>query len=445
MTTKRINGRSTVWTGWIGNDVAPRRLTQSIALEESPVPGLLRTAVTVLSGLMALFIGWSAFASVEEVASAPGQIVPSGYIQDIQHLDGGVVREILVREGDMVERGQALLKLDATSADADLGQMKARQTALQLQVARLRQFAEGKGDAKGLSGDEKAILASMVEARRRQQDVLRDQLAGKQKELQANMANRDALQKNVALMQQEYQISQQMAAKGSGSKIDAMSAERQLNALQGQYNQAVNQVNQSHDAVSEMASRLQSLDADLNQEAMKNLGTAQAQLDEVDKQITKLQSAASRAVIAAPVRGIVKGLAVHTIGAVVEPGKVLMEIVPVNEELEVEALVSPSDIGNLKTGEPVKVKVSAFDASRYGSVPGTLQSISASTFQNEQGMTFYRARIRLARNYVGNDPSRNLILPGMTVQTEIITGDKTVLAYMLKPLNTAAQGALHER
>ena len=442
---RRSTDTATVWTGWIGHDIAPRRLTQSIALEESPVPGLLRTGVTVIAFLIALFIGWSAFATVEEVAAASGQIFPSGYIQDIQHLDGGIVRAILVHEGDLVASGQPLLKLDATGADADLGQMRSRQGALRLQVTRLRRFASGNGDMSGLTGDERAILASMVEARSTQQRVLRDQLAGKQKELQADTANRDALRKNVVLMQKEYDLNRQMAAKGSASTLDAMTSERELNALQGQYDQAVNQVNQAQDAINEVQSRLQSLDADLRQEALKNLGTAQAQLDEVDKGLGKLEGAASRTTISAPVRGIVKGLAVHTIGAVVEPGKVLMEIVPVNDELLVEALVSPSDIGNLKIDAPVKVKVSAFDSSRYGIVPGRLQSISASTFQNDQGQTFYRVKIKLDRNYVGSEPGRNLILPGMTVQSEIITGEKTVLDYLLKPLHMVTQTAFHER
>lgn len=434
------------WTQWMGGDVAPRHLTQSIALEESPVPGILRTCVTILGTLMLAFAVWSSIAEIEEVASAPGQIVPSGYIQNIQHLEGGIVREILIHEGDLVQAGQPLVKLDATSAESDLGQMKARQMSLQLQAERLKSFADNTDiSPESLSPEERAILSSMIDARTNQQNVLRDQLSQKQKELQGIIANREALQKNVTLMEKEYEITKEMSTKGSTSKLDAMTSERELNAMKGQYGAIQNQEKQARDAIREFENRLSSLDSDLRQDAMKNLGQVQAQLAETNNAITKLESAANRTTLTAPVSGIVKGLSVHTIGAVVEPGKVLMEIVPIGGDLVVESLVSPADVGNLKVGQPVKVKVSAFDSSRFGSAPGKLQSVSASTFQNEQGQTFYRVKISLEHNYVGNDPSRNLILPGMTVQAEIITGQKTVLDYLLRPLHMVTQSAFRER
>jgi adhesin transport system membrane fusion protein len=139
-----------------------------------------------------------------------------------------------------------------------------------------------------------------------------------------------------------------------------------------------------------------------------------------------------------------KGLEIHTIGAVIEPGKTVMEIVPVEKDLEVEAMVPPSDVGHMKTGQPVKIKVSAYDFSRYGNVTGVLENISASTFQSEKKESFYKAKIKLDRNYVGNDETRNLILPGMTVQAGIITGNKTILQYLLKPLQVATDSAFHE-
>lgn len=435
------------WPRMVDSDPAMRHLTQSIALEESPVPGVLRTCVTVIGALMAGFMVWAAVAEIDEVASAPGQIIPSGYIQNIQHLDGGIVRDIQVREGDLVQAGQPLLKLDATGAESDLGQMTARQKSLQLQAERLKSFAESGGEIvpEILSPDERAILASMADARANQQKVLRDQLAQKQKELQSIISSRDALQKNVTLMEKEHQITKEMSLKGATSKLEVMTSERELNALRGQYGAMLNQEKQARDAIREFENRLSALDTDLKQDAMKTLGQVQAQLEEVNNAVIKLQSAAQRTTITAPVNGIVKGLSVHTIGAVIEPGKVLMEIVPVSDDLMVEALVSPADVGNLKVGQPVKVKVSAFDSSRFGSTPGRLKGISASTFQNEQGKTFYRAHISLDQHHVGNDPDRNLILPGMTVQAEIITGEKTVLDYLLRPLHMVTQTAFRER
>lgn len=425
----------------------PRQMTQSIALEESSVPGVLNTGVTIAAILLIIFTGWSAFTTVKEVAVAQGQIVPSGYIQTIQHLEGGIVREIMVEDGQLVEKGQPLLKLDDTNANADLGQMTARQHALELQAARLRSFAqEGfSPDAKPLTPDEAAILNSMEQARTSQQNVLRDQIAQKEKELQGIIASRAALEKNLGLTREEYRINKTMAARGSVSKIAVMSSERQVNQLEGELQLSIAQANQTMAALDEARNRVQSLDADLKQEAMKNLGQVEAELAEINKTLHKLQNVSNRTVVTAPVRGIVKGLSVHTIGSVVEQGKVLLEIVPVEEDMMVEALVSPSDVANLKEGQEVNVKVTAYDFSRFGAVKGQVSNVSASTFQNEDGQSFYKTRIKLQNNFIGDQDKHNLLLPGMVVQADIVTGQKTILEYLLKPIKSTTATAFRER
>ncbi len=424
---------------------APKHLAQSVALEESPVPGALHTGVTIIACLLTVFMVWAAFTNVNEVAVAQGQIIPSGYIQTVQHLEGGMVREILVEDGQLVEKGQPLLKLDDTNANADLGQMMARQHSLELQASRLRSFARDDGAVKPLTPEEQAILTSMEEARTSQQNVLNDQIAQKDKELQGIIATRAALQKNLVLIREEYAINKKMAARGSVSKMAVMSSERDKNMMEGQLAESISQENQALAARDEIVNRLQSLQADLKQEAMKNLGQIEAELAEINKSITKLQSASNRTTIDAPIRGIVKGLSVHTIGSVIEQGQTLLEIVPVDEEMMVEALVSPSDVGNLKPGQSVNIKVTAYDFARFGSVPGTLESVSASTFQSEDKKSFYKTRIKLERNYIGKNPDKNIILPGMVIQADIITGKKTILEYLLKPIHTTMQTAFQER
>lgn len=422
----------------------PRHLTQSISLEESPLPPLLSVAVAMIGTLLFVFLFWASFTYVEEIASAAGQVVPSSYVQSIQHPDGGVVKDIMVEDGQLVEQGQELLRLDGTNANADLGQMLSRQKSLQLNAARLRSFVAN-NNARTLDEDQTAILNSMREARAGQQKVLQDQIAQKQKELKALDATRSALQKNVALMDRETRMHEEMAVKGIGSQLTAITSERQLNQMRGQLEETVTGQTRARDAINEAQSRSQSLDADLKQEAMKTLGQVEAELDEVNKSLSKVESAADRTTIKAPVRGVIKGLALHTLGAVVEPGKILMEIVPVEKNLLVEAMVQPSDIGNLALRQPVKIKVSAYDFSRFGNVPGFVQNISATTFQTEKGESYYKVKIKLEQPYVGNDPTRNLILPGMTVQAGIVTGNKTVLQYLLKPLQVATDSAFHER
>lgn len=426
------------------NDNELSELVAPITEDEPRVPHLLKFGVLMIGAVLAVFLIWASIAPVEEIASAQGQVVPNGYVQTIQHLEGGMVRDILVHDGDMVDKGQVLLRLDNVSANADLGQMRARQNALRHQAMRLRGFVSGSMPVTDLSENERAILSSMQEARASQQNVVRDQLAQKEKELRALQATETALRKNLPLLQKETGMHQSMAAKGYGSQLVAMNSERELNQLQGQLQEIASQKSRARDGINEARNRLQSVDADFRQDAMKNLGLVEAELAEVNKSIAKTEDVASRTNVVSPVRGVVKGLSIHTLGAVIEPGKVLMEIVPVEEDLIVEAMVQPNDIGHLKNGQPVKVKVSAFDFSRYGAVTGRLNTISATTFQNEKDQSFYKVKIRMDRNYVGKNPQKNTILPGMVVQADIVTGDKTVLQYLLKPIHVTMANAFHE-
>ena len=439
------NGVMPALRRFFNNNDTPRELTQSIALEEAAVPRVIRSAVVVISVLLVGFLVWAGMSKVEEIAVASGQVIPSGYIQSIQHLEGGIVRQIMVEDGDIVEKGQALIKMDDTAANADLGQMQARGQALQAQALRLRSFTNANSDNAKMSVEEKAILTSMQDARTGQQNVIRDQMAQKQKELQTLNATRGALEKNLGLMSQETSMYQGMAKDGYGSKLMAMTSQRELNQMRGRLDEVINQQNAAKDAIREAQSRLVSLDADLKQDAMKNLAQVDAELAEVNKSLDKVQGAASRTVMVAPVRGVVKGLSVHTLGAVIEPGKVLMEVVPADEKMVVEAMVSPNDIANLRTGQEAKIKISAFDFSRYGYAKGKLESISASTYQAKKGESFYKVKIGLDQDYIGLNPQANRILPGMMVQADIVSGEKTILQYLLKPIHAAASDALHEK
>lgn len=425
-------------------------LTQSIVLDETPLPRLLGFCVVMMACLMTGFIGWATLAPIDEMTTASGQIVPSGYVQSVQNLDGGVVNAILVEDGQIVHKGQILFRLDATNADADFGQMTARQESLRQQAWRLKSFVTADHDGKTmshntrLSAEERAILDSMIVSRSSQKRVLLDQLAQKQKEQAALMSTRVALQKNLDLTEEQNRMYNDIAEQGAGSRIMVISSERDVNQLRGQLDETNSSLRQIDDAMREIHSRIVSLDADLKQDAMKNLGQVEAELREIDKTLAKTKGAAERTNVVAPVDGIVKGLSVHTLGAVIQPGQLLMEIVPVDKDMVVEAAVLPSDIGHVKVGQPVKVKISAFDFSRYGSVPGKVDNISATTFQTDKDESFYKVKVTLDRAYVGNDPRQNRITPGMTLQANIVTGKKTVMQYLLKPIQYALDGAFHE-
>lgn len=443
--TRQI-GREPV--GWFirHEEPLPRHLTQSIALEESALPHIARVGVALIGAIMASFLIWAANTEVEEIASAMGQVIPSSHVQTIQHLEGGIVKSILVRDGQLVEQDQPLLQLDDTSAGADLGQIRAREQALAMQAERLRRFT-GSGAHQDivLSEKEQAILRSMEDARASQRAVISEQLAQKQQELKRLTSLREALEKNVALLDRENAIRQYVAQKGYGSLLTALTSERELNQMRGQLDDTTTQVEQAKDAIRESQSRLTSVDADLRQEAMKTLGQVEGELAQVRESLEKIAGTARRTLITSPMRGLVKGLSVNTLGAVAEPGKVLLEIVPVDSELMVEAMVLPTDVGHLRPGQTVNVKVSAYEFSRYGTVPGLLENVSATTFVTPDGRAFYKTKVKLERTYVGKDPARNIIMPGMTVQADIITGSRTVLQYLLKPIYVSRLTAFHER
>lgn len=427
----------------------PGTLTQSYLLEEAWTSRLLAFGVCLIAGIITLFLAWASIAHVDEMAVANGQVVPSGYVQSVQHPDGGIVRRIAIQDGQFVKKGQTLMVMDATNANADLGQMLARQSSLRHQALRLKSYVSNQevknqaGD-NNLTGQEKAILDSMEQSRQLQQDVLLDQIAQKQKELSALSASRNALEKNVSLLSQQTKMYDDMVRSGSGSQMMVMNSERDMNQLRGQLEETISSQRRAQDAIREAQNRLLSVGADLKQDAMKSLGQVEADLRELDKAIEKAKGVADRTTVSAPVNGIVKGLAVHTIGAVIQPGQVLMEVVPVDREMIVETSVSPSDIGHIRAGQAVKLKISAYDFARYGNVPGVVDNVSATTFQTDKDETFYKVKVRLQKNYVGADPEKNRIMPGMTVQANIVTGEKTVMQYLLKPIQYTLDTALHE-
>jgi len=242
----------------------------------------------------------------------------------------------------------------------------------------------------------------------------------------------------------ENEMRQTMALRGLISRLDAMASQRELNELEGRLNETIQQERQAEGAIAEAESKLISLDADLRQQAMKELGTVEGDLAETRESITKYQGIVDRARMTAPMNGVVSGLKVNAIGSVVEPGKVVLQLVPADQELVVESNIAPSDMGNVRTGELVRVKVSAYDFARHGAVTGRLESVSATTFQTEDGKSFFKARIKLDQSFVGKNPERNPILPGMTVQADIVTGQKTILDYLLRPVQLAMETGFHE-
>lgn len=428
-------------------------LTRSVLYEETPNRNLIRLTALVIGASFLLFLIWASIVEVNEVTQASGEIMPSGYAQVVQHLEGGIVSEILVEEGELVEQGQTLLRMGGTGAEQDFVALSNRQNSLLLQAERLRALAfDQEPDFSSITGgDEDAIayqnrlLESARQSYEGELSILKDQVAQKSKAVEALQAQRNAVKAELNSATELLGMKQTLEKKGSASRKDVIDSERDVARLQGEIQSIDAQISEARDAISEFQNRQQTLTVQNQEEALNELEDIENQIAENRERLTKQEARVGRMEIKAPVRGLVKGLKVNTIGGVVTAGEPLMEIVPLDQTLIVEAQIAPREIGNLRVGQPARIKVTAYDFSRYGVIDGTLEFLSATTFMNDDGGSFYKARISMDKSYVGPDETKNLILPGMTVEADIITGKKTILAYLLKPIHTSLDTAFRER
>jgi HlyD family secretion protein/adhesin transport system membrane fusion protein len=428
-----------------------RHLTLAIQLEEGRAPRLMQLSVWLMIAIVIVALTWAAVTRVAQVARAPGEIMPNGHLQPVQHLEGGIVAEVLVHEGDLVDAGQVLVRLDHTGVAAELDQLRTRERSLRLQAERLRAFAEGRvaeladDQEQGLSIDQAAILRSQERARTSQRNVLERQIAGRRADLEALIGQQKTLQRQSAITAEALDMRKTLSEKGLNSRLTFLDVQREMNRVQGELSTVTTNIGRAREAVAEAEQRLIELDSRLSADAMRELGAVTSDLRQIEELRVKLEDRVARTAITSPVRGVIKDLRAYAAGAVIPPGGGIAEIVPVGRELIVEARVNPSDIGQLRSGQPVAVKVSTYDFAQFGSVPGRLVHVSPSTFHGPQTAPFYKALVRLEQNYVGDDPEHNLLRPGMTVLADIKTDERTVLRFLLNPVYRAIDTAFQER
>ncbi|MCW9032710.1 MAG: HlyD family type I secretion periplasmic adaptor subunit [Rhodospirillales bacterium] len=428
-------------------------LSQSVILEEGGNKALVRSALYFVSAVIVLFIIWAIMVEVDEVSTGFGQVIPAGQVQTIQHLEGGIVKEILIEEGTLVKEGQVLITLSAASASAELEQMKARKASLELQAERYRAFGTGRepdfsfvsSNYKDLITDQISIHEIQKEARNSQNTVLFDQIEQRKAELSQLEEQRKTLNEQLAILEEERDMRENLFKKGLSSKILFFNVQRDVNQVKGDLAKLIGEKRRITNSLAEIRSRLIEADAKSREEALSSMGGVIGELAQVRESIAKLQDRSTRLEIRSPVDGIIKGLKIHTVGGVVAAGAILLEVVPMKEELVVESRINPRDVGHVHVGQKVQVKVTTFDFARYGGITGELKSISATTFADEKGDPYYKGLVMLDRNYVGFDPEKNKVLPGMTVQADVNTGKKTLIQYLLKPIYTSLSGSFHER
>lgn len=365
-----------------------------------------------LLGLV-VFITWATFAILDEVTVGTGKITPSTHAQVIESLDGGIVSALMVKEGDIVERGQMLARLDPTRFQSNYGEAAARVRALRASSERLRSELTGEP------------LRFSAESMREPDLVARERqlYESRRRNLNETVAN---LQKTHQLVMSELRMTQPLVAKGAASDVEVIRLQRQATELKGKIDEARNQ----------FAVRAR-------EEQVKNNADLDAQLQVMAGKADQLD----RAVLNSPVRGIVKDVQINTVGGVVQPGGKLMEIVPLEDQLLVETRINPRDIAYIRPGLPATVKVTAYDSSIYGDLKGTVEVVSPDTLQDEvrRDQFYYRVYVRTQSAELKNRSGKSFpILPGMIANVEIKTGQKSVMDYLIKPLNKLNE-ALRER
>lgn len=401
-----------------------------------------------------IFIVWAKFAMIDEIARGSGEVIPSGENQVVQNLEGGIVDEILVHEGEAVKKGQVLVKIDNKRSSSSFSSNEIKADALQAKIARLKAESQGKAFvvADTLQQRVPQIVAnekSLFETNKRQLQAklnsLNEKLIQKKQELSEAKAQLIHLKSSHDMIETEVRMTQPMVAKGVRSKIDFLKLQREANDIESKYDATKKSIPRLKSAIKEVQSSINEAKYSFKSDAKVKRNDAVAQLRALRENGMALEDQVSRTIVRSPMKGIVQKLFVHTVGGVMKPGEEIVEIVPSNQNLLVEVKIKPKDIAFIYLNQKAIVKFSAYDFSIYGGLDGKVVLISADTEKDEKGHVFYTVRIKTDKNYLTRKGEKLKIIPGMTANVNIITGKKSVLDYILKPILKTKQYMFTER
>ena len=418
-------------------------------LQQEPVKAqfLLR----VIAWICLILLIWAAFAIIDEVARCLCNVIPSSQLQVVQSFDGGVVQEVLVKEGQIVDKGDLLLRIDPTRFISTFRENRAEFLSLQAKAARLQaltsnvDFQLPKGlaeESPDIAQHEANLYASNRKELDEQLSIARSQLTQREEELNEVRAKLTQVSRALDLAQQELNVTRPLLASGAISEVEILRLEGEVSNARGEREQALAQEQRLISAIDESQSKLRETELLATNKWRAELSEVLGKIASLSETSTGLADKIKYAEIRAPVRGTVQRVFTNTVGGVVQPGHEVIEMVPLDDQLIIEAKVSPKDIAFLHPGQEAIVKFTAYDFVIYGGLRGKVEHISADTITDEKERTYYIVRVRTDR--AGFDPSLP-IMPGMMTQVDILTGKKTVLAYLLKPVLRAKENAMTER
>nr|WP_301300208.1 HlyD family type I secretion periplasmic adaptor subunit [Pseudomonas chlororaphis] len=418
-------------------------------------PRVIRLTIWGIIGFFLFLLLWANFAVIDEVTKGEGKAIPSSKVQKIQNLEGGIVSELFVKEGQIVEAGAPLIRLDDTRFKSNVGETEADRLSMLLRVERLSAEIDNRelnfpADAMAAVPGQAASEKSLYESRRQQlhDEVggLQEQLIQKQQELREFTSKQAQYRQQLGLQRQEIAMSEPLVAQGAVSPVEVLRLKRAEVETRGQLDATTLAIPRAESAIKEVQRKIDETRGKFRSEALTQLNEARTELNKASATGKALEDRVSRTLVTSPVRGIVKQLMVNTIGGVIQPGSDMVEIVPLDDTLLVEAKIRPQDIAFLHPGQEAVVKFTAYDYTIYGGLKAKLEQIGADTITDEdKKTTYYVIKLRTDRSHLGTDEKPLLIIPGMVASVDIITGKKSVLSYLLKPIIRARAEALHER
>ncbi len=410
--------------------------------------------------VMAMFtvislIVWSAYGELDVVSFAPGEVVPSSRVKTIQHLEGGIIREILVKEGEKVKNGQSLVILESTSSNADVAEQTIHLKSLEITIMRLN--AEIKGgknlvipeEIKKSAPDLARNAVSMFQTRQnrvenqiRVQKELINQYRFQIEEIEARLSGNTSVRN---FLEEQVGISQKLLQHNLSNRMNHLDLLKQLADIKGQQRVDQASLKKISASIKEAESRLALVRNTFIEEAQDELREVQRTAQMIYERLNKNEDSLRRTVLRSPVDGTVKSLMFVTIGGIVPPGGAVAEVVPIDDRLIIEARLSVGDIGYVHTGQSVNVRLSSADGARFGHINGEVIHISPDSTILDKGPPFYKIKITTEQDYFGKPEKPYNLFPGMLMQCSIITDKRTVIEYILSPFLLSFETALHER
>lgn len=414
-----------------------------------------RRVVAVSAACLVIFISWAALARVDEVTRAQGKVIPTSKGQIIQSAEPSTVKAILVKGGQKVRKGELLVQLDDTQSSSQLGQIQAEGSALSARAARLSQESQGENfgcpaDVQATSPqdcqNEQQLHQIRAEALNSQREAALAAVEQRRRDLAEAQATAASLRNSLALAQKQVDMLTPMAAKSIVPQTELLNAQREVSDLQGKLAAAQEQASRASAGIQEAQAQASGTVFKFRQEALDEANQLNAKLAVNKESSLGAQGKLNQSDLRSPVDGVVNDVQITTVGGFVNAGQKIMEVVPVGEKMLVEARVKPNDIAFVQVGQPALVKITAYDFSIYGGMPGRVVQVAADSIYDEQAKeAYFTVIVETDRSYIDSHGQRLPITPGMVCSADIITGHKSILDYLLKPVLKAKSEALHER